>query len=357
MRIEIGRRAVSCLALACALLCAPAAHAAYDPLGSGTTKLALDKGFLAFAKANGIKLSAVAPAKLAGGVVSFPVVGGKFDPVSSNGTVEHDGALVLRAGNRSVPIKTPQLKTTQRHAPISAKVGGSQLKIATAGGLQVTRGGFADKVKVTALEISAKLATRLGKKLRLKGAFKAGQPLGSTRTKANPQTVVVLDRGRASLTLDPALLAKLDSLHVAVNPIFPAEHPAAFTFPIFGGAIAPNGRNGLVKISGSLEFLQLGAGQVFWAEPWLELGVSATAEVDVEPTPAFPGKLGRIGILDLAAGTASSDPKARTITVAGAQLALQAQTAATFNQAFAAGKEAFKAGEPVGSVSFTAQAQ
>jgi hypothetical protein len=127
--------------------------------------------------------------------------------------------------------------------------------------------------------------------------------------------------------------------------------------PIFGGALAPSGRSGLLKTSGSLEFLQLGAGQVFWAEPWLELGANATAEVDVEPTPAFPGKLGRIGLLDLAAGTASSDPKSRTIAVAGAQLTMQTQTAATFNQAFAAGKEAFKAGELVGTISFTAQAQ
>ena len=357
MKIKTGRRAVLCGVLACALLFVPAAHAVYDPLGSGATKLTLDKSFLAFAKANGIKLSAAAPARLSAGVVSFPVVGGKFDPVSFDGTVEHDGALVLRAGNRSIPIKTPQLKTTQRRAPFSAKVGGSQLKIATAGGLQVTRAGFADKVEVTALEISAKLATRLGKKLRLKGAFRAGQPLGSTQTKANPQTIAVLDKSRASLTLDSALLAKLDALHVSINPIFPAEHPAAFTFPIFGGALAPSGRSGLMKTSGSIEFLQLGAGQVFWAEPWLELGVSATAEVDVEPTPAFPGKLGRIGLLDLAAGTASSDPKSRTITVAGAQLAMQAQTAATFNQAFASGKEAFKAGESVGTISFTAQAQ
>lgn len=350
-------RAVLCGALVFGLLLAPAAKADYDPLGSGSTKLTLDKGFLAFVKANAIKLSAAAPAKLEGGVVSFPVVGGKFDPVSGEGTVAHGGALVLRAGNRSIPIKAPQLKTTQRHAPLSAKVGGSQLKIATAGRMTVTRAGFANRVKVDSLEISAKLATRLGKKLRLKDAIGAGQPLGFSQTRANPQTIALLDRNRASLTLDPSFLAKLDAQHVSVNPIFPAEHPGAFTFPILGGALAPSGRSGILKTNGSLEFLQLGAGQIFWHEPWLELGAAATAEVDVEPTPAFPGKLGRIGILGLTAGAASSDQQSRTISLAGVQLSLETQTAATFNQAFAAGRDEFKAGEVVGAVSFAARAQ
>lgn len=82
-----------------------------------------------------------------------------------------------------------------------------------------------------------------------------------------------------------------------------------------------------------------------------------SAEVDVEPTPAFPGKLGRIGVFDLTGGAVSSDPKARTVTLSGGPLALEAQTAATLNQAFNEGKELFKAGEVAGAVSFTAQAQ
>jgi hypothetical protein len=350
------------LALGCLLL-APVAHADYDPLGSGTTKLTLDKGFLALIKQNGVKLSATAPAKLKGSAVTFPVSGGKFDPTAAKGTVEHEGALVFRAGNRSVPIKALQLKTTQKHSPLSAKVGGSQLKLASAKSLVVSRSGFGNKVKVQTLTLSSKLATRLGKKLRLKDVFKEGLPLGQTLTSANPVTIAVLGQNKAAFSFDPGIEAKLRSLFVAVNPIFPAEHIGAqFTLPIFGGTIAPDASQGTLETSGSLEFLQLGGGQVFWAEDWLDLAAkTAGPEVNVQPSPPFPGKLGRTPVATFTfTAPALADAKARTVTVNGAALALGAATAATFNELFAKpqGKDGvFVAGEALGTVSFTAQGQ
>jgi Htaa len=350
------------LALGC-LFFAPLARADYDPLGSGTTKLTLDKSFLALLAKNGVKLSATAPAKLKGGAVTFPVSGGKFDPTAAKGTVEHEGALVFKAGNKSVPIKALQLKTTQKHSPLSAKVGGSQLKLAGAKSLTVTRSGFGNKVKVQTLTLSSKLATRLGKKLRLKDVFKEGLPLGQTLTSANPVTIALLGQNKAAFSFDPGIEAKLRSLFVAVNPIFPAEHIGAqFTLPIFGGTIAPDASQGTLETSGSLEFLQLGGGQVFWAEDWLDLAAkTAGPEVNVQPSPPFPGKLGRTPVATFAfTAPALADAKARTVTVNGAALALGAATAATFNELFAKpqGKDGvFVAGEALGTISFTAQGQ
>jgi hypothetical protein len=92
--------------------------------------------------------------------------------------------------------------------------------------------------------------------------------------------------------------------------------------------------------------------------PRLDLGAkSDSAEVDVEPTPAFPGKLGRIGVFDIGVGSVSSDPKTRAINVSGAPLTLAAQTAQTFNEAFAGGKAVFGAGEVFGTVGFGAVGQ
>jgi hypothetical protein len=170
----------------------------------------------------------------------------------------------------------------------------------------------------------------------------------------------VLPQGRATVVLNPETVAKLNALFVAVNPIFPAEHSGpTFTFPIVpGGAIAPDASAGTLRSGGDIEALQLGGGQIFWHEPWLDLGAKATlAEVNVQPSPPYPGKQGQIPILDLGVGAVSSDPKARTITVSNAPLTLQAPTAASFNQAFAAGKEVFRAGEVLGTLSFTAQGQ
>jgi hypothetical protein len=170
--------------------------------------------------------------------------------------------------------------------------------------------------------------------------------------------VAIAARGRANLELAPGILAKLQSLFVAVNPIFPAEHPGPFTLPIFSGALAPNGAQGCLEFQGALEFIQLGGGQVFWREPSLDFTAkSLNAEVDLEPSPPFGGKLGAIQIASLVSASFSSDPKARTIAVTGAALAINAQTAQAFNEIFAKpqGKlEVFSAGEALGTMSFVA---
>jgi hypothetical protein len=352
----MSKHALTLVAAALLLGAAPA-QADYDPLGSGTTKLTLDKAFLALAKDNGVKLSATAPAKLAGNVLSFPVSGGKFDPTTATGTVEHEGALLFRVGSRSIPVKALQLKTTQRHSPFSAKVGGSQLKLAAAQSMKVTRAGFADKVKVTKLSLAAKLAGRLNKKLRLVDAFAAGQPLGSTQTRANPVTVAIAG-GQLAFVPDPGFAAKLNGLFVALNPIFPAEHPGAFTLPIAGGALAPNGSQGRLETLGSLEFLQLGGGQVFWADPLLDFAAATfSPELNIQPSPPYAGKVGAVAVAGLAGAAFASDPKARTIALQGAALTLSAVSAQAFNEAFAERKEVFRPGEALGSLSFTAQGQ
>jgi hypothetical protein len=349
------------LALSICLAAVPAARADYDPLGSGRTKLVFDRSFLSLLKQNGVKLSAVAPAKLQGATATFPVGGGKFDPTSARGTVEHEGALLFSAGNRRIPLKALQLKTTQRRAPFSVKAGGGQLKLATARRLTVSRQGFGDRVRVAKLSLSAKLATRLAKKLGLKGALGKGVPLGSAVTVAQPETVSVLGKGKATLSFDPGFLAKLQSLFVAVNPIFPAEHPGPqFTLPLFGGTIAPDGSAGTIETSGSLEFLQLGGGQVFWAESQLDLAAgTASPEANTQPSPPYAGKVGRVVVAQLLPGVSLADPKAGTVSLQGS-LALSAATAQTFNEVFAKplGKEGvFGAGEALGAISFTAQGQ
>jgi len=350
------------LVLAALLSSAPLAQADYDPLGSGTTKLTIDSSFLALLKQNGVKLSATAPAKLKGNTATFPVSAGKFDPTAAKGTIEHEGALVFQAGAKKLPLKALQLKTTQRRSPFSVKAGGSQLKLATAKSLAVSREGFASKVKVSTLTLSAKLATRLGKKLKLKGVFKEGQPLGKSQTKANPQTIALLGKNKAELVLDPGFSAKLNSLFVAVNPVFPAEHPGAFTLPLFGGTIAPDGSQGTVETSGSLEFLQLGGGQVFWGDAWLDLAAKTFGpEVNTQPSPPYGGKAGRLSVAGLGFGApAVANAKARTVSLSGGSLTLDAATAASFNEVFARpqGKDGvFVAGEVLGSISLVAQGQ
>jgi len=348
----------TCLAV---LIPAPFASASYDPLGSGTTTVTLDKRFIAFIARDKIRLTTSGPAKRRGKKVVLPVSGGLVDPTTGKGTIEHDGELVLGNGRKRVPFRDLSLRT--EGAPLIAKVGGSQLKVATAGkgGLHSIRAGFGLDFRVNELRLAAKVATRLNKKLRPKMPFEAGQPIGFAISKVQPRTIAILG-GEATLTLDPQIVAKLNALFVAVNPIFPAEHTGpVFNFPIVpGGAIAPDASVGELRTGGSIELLQLHGGQVFFRELWLDLdGRSESAEADVEPSPPYPGKTGRVPLIDLDLATAqiSSDPENRTVSVAGARLTMQANVAGYFNEAFAERKEVFKAGETLGSLSFTAKAQ
>lgn len=342
-------------------LVVPQARATYNPIAGGATKVKLDRSFLGLLEQNGVKLSAAGGARLTAGTVTFPISAGKLDPVASRGTVEHDGTLVFRAGTRRIALRALLLKTTRPHAPLSVKVGGGQLKLAQTKGIAVVRRGFGSEIRIKALQLSSKVATRLGKKLGLRGVFEPGQPLGSSVTRAIPSTIAVEGKGRVDLDLDPGFVAKLQSLFVAVNPIFPAEHPGSFTLPIFGGTLAPDASEGRVATQGALEFLQLGGGQVFWREPELEFGSSSlVAEVEVDPSPPYGGKLGPLTIGSLTSGSVSAKPATRTISQVGVMLSLDAVTAATFNEVFAKpqGKDGvFVAGETAGTLGFTAQGE
>lgn len=353
-----------CAALAALLTVPSMASAIYEPVSGGATRLTLSGPFGAILSQNHVKLKGTGGVTIRGAVVTFPVSGGKFDPTDSRGAVDHDGALVLSSGGRSIPMRGLMLKTTRKTSPFSAKLGGSQLKLSVGARVTMVPAGFGEKVTTTALRLSGKVATRLGKKLRLPDIFAQGQLLGSAVSRVSPETLALTNTGSVAFTFSPDILAKLKALFVAVNPIFPAERPdTTFTLPIAGGTISPDASIGTVETKGSLELLQLGAGQVFWHEGWIDLAApSLSAELEVQPSPPFAGKAGRLSIasLSLTGATVTPDPALRTVTVQNASLALQPGLAQTFNETFARpqGKDnVFLAGEPLGTVSFTAQGQ
>jgi hypothetical protein len=362
VRAPVRNRAcfVALLAIALAAACnVSAACADYDPLGSGTTTITLDKRFVRFLNQHHIKLLAERGALRHGRRLILPVSGGRLDPTTGRGEVEHTGVLVFEHGRGKLPLRNLEMKA--KRTPLIAKVGGSQLKVAKARTLIRGREGFGVSLAATRLTLTKKVATRLDKKLGSPDAFQEGQLLGTARTRTQPSTVAILEGGRATFAPDPAFLAKLESRFVSVNPIAPAERASgpSFSFPIIpGGALAPDASAGILRTGGALEFLQLGSGQIFWREQWFDLGAhDVLAEADIEPTPAYPGKLGQVPIAGLGPGAAAADPGARTVAVSAAPLALDAPTAAYFNQAFASGEEAFHAGEALGSLSFVAQGQ
>jgi hypothetical protein len=363
-RLRVDRQIkLAAAAAALALLVgAPTAKATYDPVGGGTTKLRLAGSFLRALKAQGVRVSADAPATVKHGVAVFPAVAGEFDPTTGNGTVEHEGAIRLSAAGKTIPIKALKLRSSQRAAPFLAKVGGGQFKLGTTKSVRATRRGFDERIQVSTLSLTAKTATRLGKKLGKRDLFRQGLKLGSAVTEVSPETVTLLQRGSVTLDLDPGFSQKLQSLFVAVNPVFPAEHAGAgFNIPIFGGDMSLDASSGRITTQGSLEFIQLAERQVFWNEPWFDLGGRAlNSGLDVEPSPPFRGHVesALVGPTALSGPTEPS-PAARSIGVRQS-LTMDAGTAAVFNEAFAKpqGKDGvFAAGEAIGSLAFVASGE
>lgn len=357
-----GRGAAACVLALLALAMAPAARAAYDPVASGATVLRLDRSFLRLLRAKGVELSTREGASFGKGSLRFPVAGGKFDPRTGRGTVEHGGTVLFRRGGRTLSLKGLQLKTTRRSSPLVARLGGGQLKLGPAQGIEVSRRGFGERVSIPSMRLTAKFATRLSKRLGLRG-IEEGTPIGSAVTRTNPATVTILPKGRAQLELDPAMAAKLDELHVAVNPIFPAERPGLFTLPIFGGKMALDFATGFLQLQGGIEFVQLSGGQVIWRESRVDLETrSLEPEAEILPSPPFGGKSGRVPVLTLGleGAVTATDPGPRTLTMTGAPLALSDGTAAQFDEVFAKnqGKQgSFHGGEILGRLSAAAEAR
>ncbi|HEX3041201.1 MAG TPA: hypothetical protein VHP56_03825 [Solirubrobacterales bacterium] len=346
-----------------ALVAATPASATYDPIASGATVLQLDKSFFGLLRAHGVAISTREGASFAKGSLRFPVSGGKFDPGARKGTVEHEGTALFRRGSRRLAFKDLQLKATRRSSPLVARLGGGQLKLGPARGLTIARHGFGERISVASMRLTAKFATRLSKRLGLRGVFEEGMPVGSAVTSTDPAAVTILPKRTAQLELDPAMAAKLNDLHVAVNPIFPAERPGLFTLPIFSGKMALGFDSGFLQLQGGIEFIQLGGGQVIWRESRTDLDArTLNPEVEVLPSPPYPGKAGQLPVaaLDLDTGAPVANSSSRTLTVTGATLALSDLTAALFDGVFAKNQDkqgSFRGGEILGRLSFVAEAQ
>ena len=350
------RGALGLIACLCLSLClSQSAQAKNDPLGSGTTKLTLDRSFVSYLAKNDLKLKAKLGAKRQGKTISLPIVGGTMDLAKGAGEIDSEGTILFEGAKGKVPFRDIAIKT--KKTPLIAKVGGSQLKVAQAKTISSKRQGFGSTFTAQKLSLTAKAATRLNKKLRPQVPFTEGQPIGSLTSTPQPELITIEDKGRATLVFDPSFLAKLDSRFVSLNPIFPAEHVGpTYTFPIAaGGSLAPDGSQGTLRSAGEVEALQLHGAQLFWREIWLDLGTrQASVEAELLPTPPYPGKTPRGAIFDIAPAPVSSDPKSRTISVAGAQLTLNAAGAQELNEAFGDGKALFGVGEVVGAVGFSA---
>jgi hypothetical protein len=362
-------------ALLVLLAFAPAASAARDPIASGTTDMHMKKGFMRKLSNAGITATGIQGGQVTGNKIGLTLRSGMLDPTNVEGHLEAKGGFKLSLGNRGVPIYDISVNTVK--GTVYAKIAKAHMEMATFVNPVMAREGFGANFKAGKLVLTEKATRRISNKLGLHGnqRLNAGRVLSNLYSTAQPQTVTVLPQGAATLTPNQATLAKFAAKGVklpsGIAPIAPATAPTPTTlqFPITGGSLAPDGSAGTLGTSGGVQVTK----QTSTLSPTLRLAniqvdfgtKAATVEIEILPTPPFPGATGRASIADLTlpANSVVANPGTRQIAITGAAATLQAVAASTLNSVFnqpapePPPSSNFIVGDPFGTFSLVAQAQ
>jgi Htaa len=344
MKLTAGILAAALLAL---LAFTPFASAAPDPVASGSATLTLNNGFVKSLKKK-VKITKVAPAKLKGKKVTFPVTGGEMDPTTGKGTLNLGGGLKFKAGKKSTTVKGLVVNTTKKG--LFAKVGGKKVKFATLAGWSFARAGFGVSLTVKKLKLTNAAATQLNKKLGFKKGkkpFKGNKLMAKVVAQEEPATVTLVPANNVVFDVNAELLKKLNEVKTNVETIAPTAKKGltTFEFPISGGAIAPTATAGVVQTAGGVKLFQkLPKSATENLETEITLGnfyvdLSAkTVSVEVVAKSNASdklnlGNLGRSSIADLTltGATVATDATNHTVTVQNAGATLQPVSAEVLN--------------------------
>lgn len=352
------------------------ASAARDPIAKGTTDLHMKKGFMRKLNNNGINVSGVGVGTVTGNKIALVVDGGKLDPTNTQGFLETEGGFKLSLGKRGVPVTQLTVNTVKN--AVYARIAKARMQLGElVTPLKADREGFGSHFLTPQMKLTAKAVKRISNRLGLKGSHRlnGGRTLSNAYATAQPSTVTVLPQGSATLAGNTGTLAKFGAkgvkLPAGISAIAPASKPTptSFLFPITGGTLAPDASNGTVTTAGSVQILKE-------AEPFSptmrlkDIAVdfqakTATVELEILPTPPFPGATGRASIADivLPPGSVVANEATRQITISGAEARLQAVAASTLNNVFnqpapePPPSSNFVVGDVLGTFSMTVQAQ
>lgn len=349
---------------------APIAWGISDPVAAGSvTNIGLNRGLYQLLRIEGVHLSKLTPGRVQGRFATFPASGGLLDPTTGKGSISLEGGVVFRSGRRQVSLEGLVLDTTRR--TLTGKLGGRTLLIASAIGLKNTRNGFGVNIDVQGLKLRGAAAKILNRRLGLDGLFRKGRSFAEAFSFPQPTSVAIVG-GNAVLTGNEETFAKLKSLDVAVGPFESASvlsaTPPTFGFPLLpsGAAIPLDLSSGGVGSETGLRLTQQSGTAAVRELSLAGLSVSLesktiSADTSVQPPTAEGSRFGitPIAALDTGGSSALTDPGARTVTLNNVGVTINQFLAERLNDAFAkpTGKSPpFSAGEPLGTLSITAQA-
>jgi hypothetical protein len=279
-RARLGTLAAAALAGG-ALAAAPSAQGATVAVEDGQTNLHLNATTAGALSDLGVTVAPVGPATADGLRVSFPIDGGRIDPETAAGVVDHDGGLAFRAGGTTVRVTDFTVRTNVARPSLTARVGNGRIRLLDldlANAAVIRRGP--GRVGTWAVRIRSTLTAQAA--AALNAAFgselAAGIPIGRVDLRAFPAEVD-FDGGATTLALDPGTAAALTGLGIAPSVIAPATAgPAGLAFPITGGNLATGELLGRIPHSGGIA-LTAGSTRVELRSFVIDLGENSSALV------------------------------------------------------------------------------
>lgn len=332
-----------------ALAAAPAALGATVPVEDGQTNLHLNAATAGALSDLGVTVGPVGPATADGLRVSFPIDGGRIDPETAAGTVDHEGGLAFSAGGTTVRVTDFTVRTNVSRPHLTARVGNGSIRLLNldlSDAAVIRRGPgragtWAVRVRSTlTAQAAAALNAAFGSDLS------GGLPIGRVDVRAFPAQVV-FDGGATTLALDPGTAAALTGLGVTPSVIPPGTAgPKGLAFPITGGNLATGELVGRIPHSGGIA-LTAGSTRVELRNFVIDLGEDSSSLI-----AQVGGTTATVPLaLDLSAAKVGlSNGKA---VVRDARVALSPEAAAALNAAFRT--SALRAGLVLGTARVAAE--
>jgi hypothetical protein len=339
------------LAILAALLLAPLASGAADPIQSGKLTLKLSSSFKKQLKKNHVSMKPT----------NFTINGGTLDPATGAGTVNLKGKLTFKKGGKKV-VYSKLKATLGKNGNIKGKAG----KVFSLKGGKVTRNGFGANITNVKLKFLKSAAKKINKSLGLH-SLKQGNAGKATANNVQPSEVTLVS-GTSTLSPDFGTFAKFANHCVdptgtgstgtpGIAPVAPATAIAgpAFQFPVTGGTVGLTGQSGAIQGAGGIQITQninvnvsgsncnlvVGATPNVLTQDQLVVDLNSKqvqAHIVIANTgqAALDGDKGTafIGTIDLSGAQVTTDAATRHITIKNAVAAFNATSALVLNGVF-----------------------